>query len=79
MYTVPSAVAARTAVDAGVDIIVAQGWEAGGHVKGEVATMALVPRVVDAVPSTPVVAASRARKKSSDIPLTGDRSGVICL
>ena len=57
MYTVPSAEAARTAVDAGVDIIVAQGWEAGGHVKGEVATMALVPRVVDAVPSTPVVAA----------------------
>lgn len=57
MYTVPSAEAARTAVDAGVDIIVAQGWEAGGHVRGEVATMALVPRVVDAVPSTPVVAA----------------------
>ncbi|MCH8801976.1 MAG: nitronate monooxygenase, partial [Chloroflexi bacterium] len=57
MYTVPSAEAARAAVDAGVDIIVAQGWEAGGHVQGDVATMALVPRVVDAVPSTPVVAA----------------------
>lgn len=57
MYTVPSAAAARRAVDAGVDIIVAQGWEAGGHVRGEVATLPLVPRVVDAVAPTPVIAA----------------------
>ena len=41
----------------GVDVIVAQGWEAGGHVWGQVSTLALVPAVVDAVPSTPVVAA----------------------
>jgi nitronate monooxygenase len=45
------------AVAAGVDVIVAQGWEAGGHVRGEVATMALVPAVVDAVAPVPVVAA----------------------
>jgi nitronate monooxygenase len=57
MYTVPSAAQARRAVDAGVDIIVAQGWEAGGHVQGEVAPLPLVPRVVDAVTPTPVVAA----------------------
>jgi nitronate monooxygenase len=57
MYTVPSAAAARRAVEAGVDIVVAQGWEAGGHVQGEVATLPLVPRVVDAVAPTPVVAA----------------------
>lgn len=57
MYTVPSAAEARRAVDAGVDIIIAQGWEAGGHVRGEVASLALVPRVVDAVAPTPVVAA----------------------
>jgi nitronate monooxygenase len=44
-------------VDAGVDVVVAQGWEAGGHVWGEVATLPLVPRVVDAVYPTPVVAA----------------------
>ncbi len=44
-------------VDAGVDIVVAQGVEAGGHVWGKVATMALTPAVVDAVPGTPVVAA----------------------
>ena len=35
----------------------AQGWEAGAHVWGEVATLPLVPRVVDAVAPTPVVAA----------------------
>jgi nitronate monooxygenase len=36
--------------------VVAQGWEAGGHVQSEVATMPLVPRVADAV-DVPVVAA----------------------
>ena len=45
------------AVDAGCDIVVAQGTEAGGHT-GQVATMALVPQVVDAVGHrVPVVAA----------------------
>jgi len=39
-----------------VDLIVAQGTEAGGHT-GEIATMVLVPDVVDAVSPTPVVAA----------------------
>lgn len=41
---------------AGVDVIVAQGYEAGGHT-GTVATMVLVPEVVDAVAPTPVLAA----------------------
>ena len=57
MHTVGSAADARRAVDAGVDVIVAQGWEAGGHVRGTVATMPLVPTVVDAVSPAPVVAA----------------------
>ena len=57
LHTVDSADEAKRAVDAGVDIIVAQGWEAGGHVRGMVATMPLVPAVVDAVSPTPVVAA----------------------
>jgi NAD(P)H-dependent flavin oxidoreductase YrpB (nitropropane dioxygenase family) len=43
-------------VEAGVDLIVAQGTEAGGHT-GDVATMVLVPEVVDAVHPTPVLAA----------------------
>jgi NAD(P)H-dependent flavin oxidoreductase YrpB (nitropropane dioxygenase family) len=41
---------------AGVDIIVAQGTEAGGHT-GEIGTMVLVPEVVDAVAPLPVLAA----------------------
>jgi enoyl-[acyl-carrier protein] reductase II len=48
---------ARRAVDAGCDIVVAQGTEAGGHT-GLVATMPLVPQIVDAVGDrVPVVAA----------------------
>ena len=48
---------AIAAVEAGCDIVVAQGTEAGGHT-GQVATMALVPQVVDAVGErVPVVAA----------------------
>jgi enoyl-[acyl-carrier protein] reductase II len=48
---------AIAAVEAGCDIVVAQGTEAGGHT-GQVATMPLVPQVVDAVGDrVPVVAA----------------------
>jgi nitronate monooxygenase len=36
---------------------VAQGWEAGGHVWGTIATLPLVPAVVDAVAPVPVIAA----------------------
>ena len=57
VHTVASAAEAERAVAAGVDVVVAQGWEAGGHVWGEVSTLALVPRVVDAVGPVPVVAA----------------------
>ncbi|HEX4701238.1 MAG TPA: nitronate monooxygenase family protein [Pseudonocardiaceae bacterium] len=48
---------ARRHVANGVDIVVAQGHEAGGHT-GEIATMVLVPEIVDAVgASVPVLAA----------------------
>jgi NAD(P)H-dependent flavin oxidoreductase YrpB (nitropropane dioxygenase family) len=57
MHTVGSAEEARRAVASGVDVIVAQGWEAGGHVWGTVATLPLVPAVVDAVVPVPVIAA----------------------
>ena len=56
LQTVGSAAEAEAAEAAGVDAVVAQGWEAGGHVQSEVATMPLVPRVADAV-DVPVVAA----------------------
>ena len=45
------------AARAGADFIVAQGAEAGGHCSGSVSTMALVPRVVDAVAPKIVLAA----------------------
>jgi NAD(P)H-dependent flavin oxidoreductase YrpB (nitropropane dioxygenase family) len=57
LHTVGSAADAKRAVDCGVDIVVAQGWEAGGHVRGTVATMPLIPAVVNAVAPVPVVAA----------------------
>lgn len=48
---------ARRALDAGCDVVVAQGTEAGGHT-GSVATMPLVPMIVDVVDGAiPVVAA----------------------
>ena len=43
-------------VAADVDIVVAQGYEAGGHT-GDIATMVLVPEIVDAVAPRPVLAA----------------------
>lgn len=57
MHTVGSVAEAVDAADSGVDVIVAQGWEAGGHVRGTTTTMVLVPAVVDAVGPTPVMAA----------------------
>jgi nitronate monooxygenase len=57
LHTVGNAEEARQAAAVGVDIIVAQGWEAGGHVWGQVATLPLIPAVVDAVAPVPVIAA----------------------
>ena len=57
MLTVGSAEEARRAVESGVDVVVAQGWEAGGHLRGTVASLPLVPAVVDAVTPVPVIAA----------------------
>ncbi|KVH93414.1 2-nitropropane dioxygenase, NPD [Cynara cardunculus var. scolymus] len=50
---------AQLAADAGVDAIIVQGHEAGGHVIGQEALIALVPRIVDLVASRgiPVIAA----------------------
>jgi enoyl-[acyl-carrier protein] reductase II len=56
-HVVPSAGLARKCETAGVDFVIAEGTEAGGHNSpDEVTTMALIPQVVDAV-SIPVVAA----------------------
>jgi NAD(P)H-dependent flavin oxidoreductase YrpB (nitropropane dioxygenase family) len=47
---------ARKQVEQGVDIVIAQGTEAGGHT-GEIATMVLLPEVVEEVSPTPVLGA----------------------
>jgi nitronate monooxygenase len=49
---------ARTAVDVGADVIVAQGSDAGGHTgRNAIGTMSFVPPVVDLAGPTPVLAA----------------------
>jgi nitronate monooxygenase len=57
LHTVGSAEEAKRVVATGADVVVAQGWDAGGHVWGQVGTLSLVPAVVDAVEPTPVIAA----------------------
>ncbi|HDK7158136.1 TPA: enoyl-[acyl-carrier-protein] reductase FabK [Clostridium botulinum] len=52
---VPSVALAKRMEKSGVDAIIAEGCESGGHV-GELTTMALIPQVVDAV-DIPVIAA----------------------
>ncbi|XXG78954.1 hypothetical protein AAC387_Pa09g0123 [Persea americana] len=59
IHQVGSVKAAERAIAAGVDCIIAQGVEAGGHIAGTVSLMALLPRILDAVGhrNIPVVAA----------------------
>jgi len=52
-----SALEAAAAKRAGADVIIAQGFEAGGHVRGVVTTFALVPEVRDAIGDLPMLAA----------------------
>jgi len=56
IYSAGTVHEARRAATMGADVIVAQGWESGGHIRADVATMALVPRVVDSVLGKPVIA-----------------------
>jgi nitronate monooxygenase/enoyl-[acyl-carrier protein] reductase II len=56
MLQVTTVAQAIEAAEHGVDVIIAQGTEAGGY-GGTISTMALVPQVVDAVSPVPVVAA----------------------
>ena len=48
---------AVAAADAGVDMIIAQGIEAGGHVKSATSLSTIVPAIVEAVGPVPVIAA----------------------
>ncbi|MGO9267595.1 MAG: NAD(P)H-dependent flavin oxidoreductase [Candidatus Binataceae bacterium] len=48
---------ARWAKEAGCDAVMAQGFEAGGHVRGETTSLALIPAVRDAIGDLPLIAA----------------------
>ncbi len=52
-----SAEEARWAQEAGADAVIAQGFEAGGHVRGTVTTLSLIPEVRDAIGEMPLIAA----------------------
>ena len=56
MHMVSTVDEARKSAKAGVDVIVAQGTEGGGHI-GLMGTMPLVPMIVSAVAPVPVLAA----------------------
>jgi nitronate monooxygenase len=56
-WTIGSPEDARRARELGVDWIVAQGREAGGHLVGSAPTMSLLPAIVDAADGLPVIAA----------------------
>jgi len=56
-WQVGSCEEALKAAEAGCDIIVAQGVEAGGHVRGTIGLLGLLCEVLDAVPQVPVLAA----------------------
>ena len=47
---------AREALDAGADVLVAQGYDGGGHV-GSIGTLSIVPAIVDIAGDVPVLAA----------------------
>ncbi len=56
MIQVGSVEEAESAAAAGVDAVIAQGVEAGGHVRGTTSIWELLPATVDAVKPTPVLA-----------------------
>ena len=57
MLQVGSAEEGRRAAAAGVDVIVVQGMEAGGHIRGQVGLLPLLPAVAEVVSPVPVIAA----------------------
>jgi len=73
-----SARQAKRQVEAGVDVIIAQGSEAGGHT-GDIASMVLWPEIADAVAPVPVLAAGgvgRGRQMAAALALGAE--GVWC-
>ena len=64
-------------VNAGVDVIIAQGSEAGGHT-GEIGTMVLIPEIVDAVGDIAGARRRRYRPRPADGGGDGARAPKAC-
>jgi nitronate monooxygenase len=75
-WQVGSVAEARQAVDAGCDLVVAQGVEAGGHVRGTVGLLALLAGVLDAVEVPVLAAGGIARARSVAAVLAAGAAGV---
>ena len=65
---------AKRQVQAGVDVVVAQGSEAGGHT-GRISSLPLIPQTVDAVQPTPVLAAGGILEQGGPTALAGIAGG----
>ncbi|XP_026437731.1 uncharacterized protein LOC113335936 isoform X2 [Papaver somniferum] len=81
VHQVGSVAEAEKAIAAGVDCVMAQGFEAGGHIRGSVSVIALVPRIVDLIgdKKTTVIATraiADARGFVAALPLGANRIGV---
>ncbi len=75
-WQVGSLTEARAAVEAGCDFIVAQGTEAGGHVRGQVSLLPLLDSVLDAVDIPVVAAGGIATARGAAAVLAAGASGV---
>jgi NAD(P)H-dependent flavin oxidoreductase YrpB (nitropropane dioxygenase family) len=69
---------AKQTLDAGAELLIAQGWEAGGHVRGQLRCEELVPAVVDVAGPVPVLAAGGiAHGKAMNAALEMGAAGVV--
>lgn len=78
LHQVGSVADAKAAEDAGADIIVAQGMEAGGHVHGTVSSLVLIPQIVKAVRVPVVASGGFASGQSLIAALALGASGIHC-
>jgi NAD(P)H-dependent flavin oxidoreductase YrpB (nitropropane dioxygenase family) len=75
-WQVGSAEEALKAAEVGCDLIVAQGAEAGGHVRGTTGLLDLLCEVIEAVPEIPVLAAGASAGRAMAAALAAGADGV---
>ena len=79
LHSVGSATEAQSAAAAGVDVLVAQGVEAGGHVRGTTPRSALLAAVLQIAPPIPVVAAGGLADAADVAAVLAAGAGAACL